>query len=406
MIGIKKAIFYENIWNKFMNMLKNLYATFLAFIGYGLTDIDKQNLVESLRNPVVMVQDKDSHKMTIQDRLKYYQTQAVSVAMIDDNKIAWAKAYQSSPDLHTHENIDERTLFQAASISKPVTAMGVLLLVQQGKLSLDKDVNTYLKSWKVPENEFTVNEKVTLRRLLSHTAGISVHGFAGYDEQDEIPTTIEILRGKNPKVNSGLIEVISVPGTQHKYSGGGTTIVQLLIEDITGEKFDVWMKKNILTPFGMTSSSFEQPLNKENRKHAATGYYQNGKQVVHVYPEKAAAGLWTTPTDLAKFAIKVSQISDGTQSGPINQNLIKEALTIQHPIEGYGGVGLGFFIKKSKNKPLSFSHSGGNEGFAADFVMYPELKKGCVVMINHDNAWNLIPEIEKSIAYVYGIKKD
>lgn len=387
-----------------MNWLKNVYAALLTLIGYGLTDIDKQNLVESLRNPDAIVQNKNNRKMTIQDRMKYYGIQAVSVAMIDDNKIIWAKAYQNSPDLHTHKNIDEHTLFQAASISKPVTAMGALLLVQQGKLSLDQDVNNYLKSWKVPENTFTTTEKVTLRRLLSHTAGTSVHGFAGYGERDEIPTTIEVLQGKKPKVNSEAIEVIRVPGTQHQYSGGGTTIVQLLIEDITGEKFDTWMKTNILIPFGMNSSSFEQPLNKEDRKHAATGYYQNGSHVVHVYPEKAAAGLWTTPTDLARFAIKISQIADGTQFGPINQKLIKEALKIQHSIEGYGGVGLGFFIKTS-GKRSSFSHSGGNEGFQADLIMYPELKKGCVVMINHDAGWNLISEIEKSIAHVYGIKK-
>jgi CubicO group peptidase (beta-lactamase class C family) len=388
-----------------MQMLKNIYAALLAMVGYGLTDIDKQNLVENLRNPVAIMQDKDHRKMTIQDRMKYYETQAVSVAMIDNNKIVWANAYQSSPDLHTHKNIDEHTLFQAASISKPVTAMGALLLVQQGKLSLDEDVNTYLKSWKVPENKFTTTEKVTLRRLLSHTAGTSVHGFAGYDEHDEIPTTVEILRGKKPIVNSGLVKVTSVPGTQHKYSGGGTTIVQLLIEDITGEKFDVWMKRNILVPFGMTSSTFEQPLNKESRKHAATGYYQNGKHVVHVYPEKAAAGLWTTPTDLAKFAIRVSQILEGTESGPIDQKLIQEALTIQHPIEGYGGVGLGFFVKKSDKKHTSFGHSGGNEGFISDLVMYPDLKKGYVVMVNNDGAWDIIPEIEGSLAHVYGIKK-
>ena len=154
----------------------------------------------------------------------------------------------------------------------------------------------------------------------------------------------------------------------------------------------------------MGSSSFEQPLNKKDRKHAATGYYQNGKNVVHVYPEKAAAGLWTTPTDLAHFAIRVSQIADGTQFGPINQKLIKEALTIQYPIENYGGIGLGFFIENS-GKNRSFGHSGGNEGFISDLVMYPDLKKGYVVMVNNDEAWDIIPEIEDSIAHVYGIKK-
>ena len=246
--------------------------------GYLLKP-DKIKQVENSLQYKICIKGEKEQLMSLADRMQFYKTPAVSVAMIDKGKIAWAKGYGTISFESNAPAVTAETLFQAGSISKPVAAMGALLLVQQGKLSLDEDVNTYLKSWKVPENEFTATEKVTLRRLLSHTAGTSVHGFPGYKVGEYIPTLVEILEGKKPQVNTDPVRVTKIPGTECSYSGGGTVIVQLLIEDITGEPFNVWMKKNILVPFGMTASTFDQPLSQEDSKRAAHGYQPDGKKV-------------------------------------------------------------------------------------------------------------------------------
>jgi len=362
-----------------------------------------QQVEQGLRHQVVISGDKRQH-MTLADRMKFYKAPAISIAMIDHGKVAWAKGY-GTVSLDTHaQKVDTKTLFQAASISKPLTAMGALLLVQQGKISLDEDVNTYLASWKIPENEFTKTEKVTLRRLLSHTAGTSVHGFPGYAVGAYIPTVVEILEGKKPQVHTDPVRVTQVPGKEFRYSGGGTTIVQLLIEDVTGEKFDVWMKKNILIPFGMSSSTFDQPLTQCDSEHAAHGY-QDDKPVAgrwHVYPEKAPAGLWTTPTDLAQFVVTLFNILHDKQQGPLDKKLVQEALEMQSKTGDNNVVGLGFVLHSS-GKNISFSHGGMNEGFISNLVAYPELGKGWIIMINNERATELMREIEYSIADVYGI---
>src|SRR6202008_2867755 len=196
----------------------------------------------------------------------------------------------------------------AGSISKPVAAAGMLALVQEGKLSLDEDVNQKLKSWKVPENEFTREQKVTLRRLASHTAGLTVHGFPGYEVGEKLPTLVQILNGEKP-ANTLPIRVDLVPGTKERYSGGGVTIEQQVMMDVTGKAFPALMKETVLDKIGMSDSSYEQPLPEAWAARTPTGTYQDGKPVHgkwHVYPEMAAAGLWTTPGDLAKFAIEIA----------------------------------------------------------------------------------------------------
>ena len=362
-----------------------------------------------LRHSVLIVGDKQH--LTLADRMKYYKTPAVSIAVIDKGVLTWAKGYGFISSCANSKKVDANTLFQACSLSKPITAMGALLLVQQGKLSLDQNVNTYLKSWKVPDNEYTQKEKVTLRRLLSHTAGTSVHGFPGYLSCSQLPALVDILDGRKPLVCTDPIRVIKMPGTEPDYSGGGTTIVQLLIEDITGEKFDKWMEKNVLIPLGMKASTFSQPLSQPYSDHAAYGHDSNGDPLDgkwHTYPEMAAAGLWTTPTDLAKFLIEVSRILHGEQSGPVGHALIKEALSPQFhdsSLENNPGardVGLGFFLSGLGNE-ISFWHKGQNKGYISTMHMYPHLAKGLVVMINNDSAWGLMDEIKNSIADTYAI---
>ncbi len=363
----------------------------------------------SLRYKIQIAGD-ENRPMTLSERMAHYKVPGVSIAVINQGELEWAKAYGTVTSTPKASSIDCETLFQAASISKAINAMGALLLVQNGLLSLDEDINQYLTSWKIPANEFTKTEKVTLRRLLSHSAGVSVHGFPGYTTEAPIPSTIDILEGKKPAVETDTVRVIHEPGSTFQYSGGGTTMIQLLIEEVTGEKYDVWMQRHVLTPLHMNSSTFAQPLPREMGHHAAHGHQSNGAPVRggwHIYPEMAAAGLWTTPTDLACFIVEVLKMLQH-QSGLLKTALIREAITSQIRIaQWYSDTiseasGLGFFLAGSAEN-LKIAHDGGNAGFISRFIALPEVGQGFVIMVNNEGAFGLIDEITHSIADVYGM---
>ena len=315
----------------------------------------------------------------------------VSIAVIHEGKIEWAKGYGvvrvgGAP-------VTPETLFQAASISKPVTAMAVMHLVQTGKLNLDTDVNQYLKSWKVPANGFTEKTKVTLRELLSHTAGMTVHGFPGYASDTPLPTLAQILNGAKP-ANNPAIYVDVAPESEWRYSGGGFVVTQQLLLDVTGKPFPAFMKETVLGPAGMAHSTYEQPLPKSRIAEAAMPYHQNGEPTAggpHVYPEMSAAGLWTTPSDLAHFAIELQNALAG-KSTVLSAAAAKEMLT---PIKGGWGLGIG--VGGSPAHPY-FQHGGANDGFQCDLVAY-DSGDGIAIMTNSDNGGQLANEIVRTIAY-------
>lgn len=260
--------------------------------------------------------------------MQAYKVPGLSFAVIDDFKVVFAKGY-GVVEQGSKAPVTTKTLFQAGSISKPVAAAGALYLVEQGKLSLDENVNVKLKTWKVPDNEFTKSEKVTLRRLMSHTAGLTVHGFPGYDVTDPLPTMPQIFNGEKP-ANTAPIRVDIVPGTQVRYSGGGVTIEQQVMIDVTGKAFPALLKETVLDKAAMTDSSYEQPLPAARASAAASGTYADGKVVRgkwHIYPEMAAAGLWTTPTDLCKFAIEIALSKTGKSNRILSQDMTRRMLT-------------------------------------------------------------------------------
>jgi CubicO group peptidase (beta-lactamase class C family) len=345
--------------------------------------------------PVVLI--KGEPGWDIQQRMKYYKVPGVSIAVINNFKIEWAKAY-GVKDTETNEPVTTETLFQAGSISKPVAAMAALKKVEQGKISLDEDINNKLTTWKLPDNQFTATKKVTLANLLSHTGGLTVHGFPGYAPDEKIPTLPQILDGA-PPANTPAVRVDFEPGSQFRYSGGGVTIAQLAIMDIEKKPYPQIAQETVLGPLNMTSSTYQQPLPADTRKKTATGYRNDGKAVIgkiHVYPEMAAAGLWTTPTDLAKFAIE-SQLS---LAGKSNKVLTKEmtAKMVQPFIET-GPCGLGFFNEKHGGA-VYFGHGGADEGFRAQLLVHRDKGYGAVVMVNSDNG-QIMNEIIRSIANEY-----
>lgn len=322
----------------------------------------------------------------------------VGVAVIHGYRIEWAKGYGLA-DRESGTAVSADTLFQAASISKTLTALAALKLVERRTLDLNRDVNRQLKSWKVPTNQFTRQHAVDLRSLLSHTAGTTVHGFDGYPAGRRLPTLREILDGTKP-ANSAPIRVDKVPGQGFRYSGGGTMIVQRLIMDATNKQFPELMRTSVLVPLEMSASTYQQPLPPVLRPKAASGYDAKGVRIQgrwHVYPEMAAAGLWTTPSDLARYVIEVELAYEGKSKKVLDREMIRQMLTPQNG----GPAGLGPFIA-NRGKVRQFSHNGGNAGFRCDLVGLLEKGDGAVVMTNSDAGMPLVDEILKSIGAAYG----
>ncbi len=345
--------------------------------------------------PQVLI--KGEPNWTIQERMKHYKAPGVSIAVIKDFKLDWAKAY-GVKDIEAMEPVTTQTLFQAGSISKPVAAMVALKKVQEGKISLDEDINKKLVSWKLPENEFTASKKVTLANLLSHTGGLTVHGFPGYEVGAKLPTLPQVLDGAEP-ANTAPVRVDMEPGTKFRYSGGGTTIAQLTVIDIEKKPFPQIADEKVLRPLEMTNSTYHQPLPDDWRGKVASGHKGDGNPVkgkIHVYPEMAAAGLWTTPTDLAKFAIEVQLSLAGKSNRVLSKEMIEKMVTpfiADH-------VGMGFFIEK-RGKALYFGHGGADEGFRAQLLVHRDKGYGAVVMVNSDNG-QILNEIIRGIAREYG----
>jgi CubicO group peptidase (beta-lactamase class C family) len=346
--------------------------------------------------PAVTIKGQPTPAMTIWERMKHYDVPGVSVAFFDHGQILWTQTYGFA-DVTNQKPVTTETLFQAASISKPVSALVALRLVQDGKLTLDGDVNAKLRSWKVPENEFTKEQKVTLRRILSHSAGLTVHGFPGYAAGEPLPTIVEVLNGENP-ANTPPVRVDTVPGTLWRYSGGGYLIMQLLLTDVTGKSFPQLVRDLVLQPAGMTHSTFDQPLPENLSSIAATPYRGDGKPVKggwHTYPEMAAAGLWTTPSDLARLAIEVQKEYSGESSKILSQATMREMLA---PEKGIWG--LGFEVVAPSHTPY-FGHAGANEGFKCDLEAYTD-SQGFVIMTNSDNGDLLGEEVFRAVSKEYG----
>jgi len=346
----------------------------------------------------VQIENKPS-KWTLEERMKFYHANGVSIAVIKDYKIHWARGYGWA-DSAAQRPVTKTTLFQAGSNSKSLNAIGILKLVQQGKLKLYSDINNYLKSWKFPYDSLTKGKKITIANLLSHTAGLTVHGFAGYEKGDTIPTLIQILNGQKP-ANSDAIRSMHEPSLKFKYSGGGTTISQLIVQDVTGQPYDEYMWENVLKPMGMTNSSFTQPPSAKKQSLLATGYYNDGKAVkgkYHIYPEQAAAGLWTDATDLAKYVIETQLALLGKSQKVLSKKMTELRLTPYIDSSAAFGV---FILNKNGIK--YFTHGGVDEGFVSQYLGSFEGGNGVAVMTNTYNT-ALFNEIINSVATTYNWK--
>lgn len=334
----------------------------------------------------------------VQQLLDQFHVPGVSIAVIRDFKIEWARGYGVA-DVETGTPVSNDTLFQAASISKTIAAMASMKAIQDGRFALDQDVNTILKSWKLPGGEFTKDRAVTPRSLMSHTSGTGDgFGFPGYAPGTPLPSVLQILDGAAPS-NRRAVRLERAPMTGFKYSGGAVMIEQLALTDAVGRPFDQIAREWVLTPLGMTNSTFEQPLPVARHARAARAHGRDGKRMGdpwHVYPELAAAGLWTTPTDLAAFAIEVQLSLLGRSNRVLKQPAMMEMVT---PV-GVGPFAVGFSIEK-QGEGWYFSHGGSNWGYQCDLIAHRVKGYGAAIMTNGDNGGALIRELRTRIQQQY-----
>ncbi|MEO0424749.1 MAG: serine hydrolase [Pseudomonadota bacterium] len=334
----------------------------------------------------------------IEDLLEELGVPGASVAVIWNGELHWAKGYGVA-DVETGRRVDTHTLFQAASISKPVAAMASLEAVQDGKFGLHQDVNEILTSWQLDGEGKTQQRAVTPAALMSHTSGLGdAFGFPGYAPGEALPTTIQILEGGDPS-NVPRIFMEREPGVAYEYSGGGVTLQQLVLSDARKMPFAQLMRERVLTPLGMADSTFEQPLPPAWAQKAAHAHSSKGAPKDapwHVYPELAAAGLWTTPSDLAAFAIDVQRSVAGASNRVLDSDHARRMIT---PV-GVGPFAVGFSIEQD-GQGWYFSHGGANWGFRARVVAHVSKGYGLAVMTNSDNGGELIEEIAKRVQRTY-----
>jgi CubicO group peptidase (beta-lactamase class C family) len=333
----------------------------------------------------------------ILQRMQELNVKGVSIAVIRDYKIDWAKAYGWADSVEGRE-ATTNTRFQAASISKSLNSLGLLRLVQDKKIDPEADINNYLRTWKFPYDTASKDKKINVYQLLSHTAGLDIHGFPGYSRSASIPNVYQVLKGEKP-ANTKKVRSLFEPGLKFKYSGGGTTITQLLITDLALMRYADYMQLEVLSPLGMTNSSYSQPPS--DTTVLASGHDSDGGRIegkFHIYPEQAAAGLWTTPTDLAKYIIDCQKALEG-RSGKL---LSKEMMAKRMAPYGDSSAALGVFIAKKGGRAY-FNHNGSNAGFLCASYGSLEGGDGVVVMTNSES-FAIIEELTNSVARVYGWK--
>ncbi|WP_158542201.1 serine hydrolase domain-containing protein [Pedobacter chinensis] len=349
----------------------------------------------------IIFEDSLVQQYNILDRMRFYKVPSVSIAVIHNGIIEWAKAYGYA-DIEHKTVADTNTIYQVASISKSVNALGIMKLVEQNKLSLSKDIREYLKTWKFPDNELSYGKTITLKNLLSHTAGLSVRGFVGYPTSDLIPSINQILNGEKP-ANNEPVKPIYSPGSHYQYSGGGSTVIRKILDDNISSNYEQLMQGLVLEPLKMGNSTFSQPLAAKYTNYAV-GYDKEMKPLkggYYVYPEQTAGGLWSTATDIAKFILEIQRSIKGGKNAFLSKNLISEMLT---PVMENYGYGIGI---EQKGGEKYFWHEGESYGYRSIYYGSFTSGNGVAILTNAypENGRPFVIEVLNSVATAYGWKE-
>ena len=372
-----------------------------------MTELERA--IDAIEHGLLQVSRGEEHptkKITLSKRMKHYKVPGLSAAFVYQEELAWAKGF-GVVEAGGEKPVTPETIFQAASISKSFTALVALHLVETGLLDLDADANDFLRSWKIPKSKYIqahsdgAHPKVTLRGLLSHSAGLGIHTYRGYPIGGELPTLLQILNG-DPPANSKPVRVAQAPGKAYQYSSGGIMVVQQMIEDVTGRALAVLAKEFIFDKLRMADSTFESRLPQAYLPQAATGHNRNGEPVPgkwHTYPEQAAASLWTTPSDLARLIIEIIKSLKGESNRVLSPEMTAQMLIPQVSIAVNWGSGLGFDIVKADGM-TRFGRPGWNEGFHSIMIGCPETRQGIIWMTNGENGRRLGLEVSHGLAEV------
>ncbi len=388
--------------------MRHLTATLFCALTLACVNTGAQSPLGPPTSPAALIaaiegpqagRDGELAGLALEAAMQKLGVPGVSIAVIKDFDIHWARGFGVA-DTASGTNVTPDTLFQAASVSKPVAAMAVLKAVQDGRLGLDQDVNAILRSWKVPAGSTPGRPPVTLRSLLSHTSGSDDgFGFPGYKPGAPVPTPVQILSGEKPS-NVGPVLFARPPFAAYKYSGGGITLVQLLMTDVMKRPFEDVMRDLVLNPIGMTHSAYEQPLSPARDRNAARGHDRTGaaRDVKwHVYPELAAAGLWTTSPDLARFGIELQQSLHGRSNRVLNRGTASEMAS---PV-GVGPFAIGMEMAEI-GQGWYLVHGGSNWGFRCLLVVHKLKGYGFAAMTNGDSGGPLLEELQQRVAAAYG----
>lgn len=384
--------------------IKRLLA-FIIILLFGITSFGQKSKITAFENNLtetkeLIFEDSIIPRYNIVDRMKFYKVPSVSIALINNGKIEWAKTYGFA-DIEGNRPANTNTVYQVASISKSVNSLGIIRLVKNGKLSFSEDIRNYLKTWNFPDNEYSSGRTITLKNLLSHTAGLSVHGFVGYSSTDSIPTINQILDGTRP-ANNEPIKPIFPAGEHFEYSGGGSVVIRKILDDNISNNYDSLMEALVLKPLGMTNSTFSQPL-KSGYNNYAFGYDKDMKPLkgkFYIYPEQTAGGLWSTATDIARFILFIQTSLNDNKNAILDKNMAVEMLT--PVLDSYA---LGFGIDE-KGGEKYFWHEGESYGYRSIYYGSFTTGKGVVILTNSypDNGKPLIYEILHSVASTYDWK--
>ena len=379
--------------------MKHLWLSVAVILG-GCATRDPRSPRERVEQgllPLVSVAGVPDSAFSLRDRMERYGVPGLSIAVIDGGRVAWSGAY-GVREANQPAPVTDTTLFQAGSISKSIAAVTALRLVERGRLALDDDVNRTLRSWRVPLDTMTRGRPVTLRRLLSHSAGFNVPSYRGYERGAALPTLAQLLAGV-PPANTPAARVEVPPGTEWRYSGAGMEVVRQLIEDVTGRPYADVATDEVLAPAGMRLSTFSQRPDTLSRE-VASGH-SGGRPVAGgwlLHPQLAAAGMWSTAGDLARFGLALGASLRGLPGGGglLREPTMREAVRSQ--IESWG---LGFALGGGGGDSATFGHDGSTAGFTARLVMLADGRRGLAVMTNGESE-ALIDEIQRSVAAVYG----
>ena len=321
-----------------------------------------------------------------------------TIALIQHGQVVWTKGYGLA-DVQQGTPVTPQTVFQAASISKTVTAWGVMKLVEDGTLVLDAPAESYLSRWHIPPSRFDSDE-VTIRRLLNHTSGFAAVDYVGYPPAQPLPSLEESLTVGPPEptdrmksipgsAGNGGARIVTQPGQAFVYSDSNYVLLQLIIEEVTGESFAIHMQREILSPLGMTDSSFARLP--ELIARTAIPYDAYGKPLPDFpFTELAPAGLYTTASDLGRF---VAAGLPGAGDGPVGRGIltpdsVRVMTSPAVPIPGFEGwvygdaYGLGYFVETRPGGNYLLSHSGGNLGWSCEFAASPSPGDGITIMTN------------------------